>query len=68
MLDNLTILEASKLIDEKKATALEITNSYIKKIEHSKKLNCFITVSKEDALQAAKETDNRVSNLSLIHI
>ena len=36
MLDNLTILEASKLIDEKKVSALEITNSYLKKIEDSK--------------------------------
>ena len=61
MLDNLTILEASKLIDEKKVSALEITNSYLKKIEDSKKLNCFITVSHDKAVHAAKETDNRVS-------
>ena len=61
MLDNLTILEASKLIDEKKVSAVEITNSYLKKIEDSKKLNCFITVSHDKAVHAAKETDNRVS-------
>ena len=62
MLDNLTIEKTSKLLNEKKVSALEITNNYLKKIKDSNKLNCFITVSDEKAIDAAKQTDKRISN------
>ena len=62
MLDNLTIEKTSKLLIEKQVSALEITNNYLKKIKDSNKLNCFITVSDEKAIDAAKQTDKRISN------
>ena len=62
MLDNLTIEKTSKLLSEKQVSALEITNNYLKKIKDSNKLNCFITVSDEKAIDAAKQTDKRISN------
>ena len=62
MLDNLTIEKTSKLLSEKQVSALEITNNYLKKIKNSKKLNCFITVSDEKAIDSAKQTDKRISN------
>ena len=45
MLKNLTIEGTAKLLNDKKISAFEIANSYIKEIKDSKKLNCFITIS-----------------------
>ena len=61
MLKNLTIEGTAKLLNDKKISAFEIANSYIKEIKDSKKLNCFITISEEAALDAAKKTDARIS-------
>ena len=61
MLKNLTIEGTAKLLNDKKISAFEIANSYIKKIKDSKKLNCFITISEEVAFDAAKKTDARIS-------
>ncbi|MDC3263157.1 Asp-tRNA(Asn)/Glu-tRNA(Gln) amidotransferase subunit GatA [Pelagibacterales bacterium] len=61
MLKNLTIEGTAKLLKDKKISAFEIANSYIKEIKESKKLNCFITISEEVAFDAAKKTDARIS-------
>jgi len=61
MLKNLTIEGTAKLLNDKKISAFEIANSYIKEIKDSKKLNCFITISEEVAFDAAKKTDARIS-------
>ena len=61
MIENLTIEQTSKLLNDKQASALEITDIYLKKINTAKKLNCFITVSEDKAIEAAKETDERIS-------
>ena len=61
MLKNLTIEVTAKLLNDKKISAFEIANSYIKEIKDSKKLNCFITISEEAAFDAAKKTDARIS-------
>ena len=61
MLKNLTIEGTAKLLKDKKISAFEIANSYIKEIKDSKKLNCFITISEEAAFDAAKKTDARIS-------
>ena len=55
MIENLTIEQTSKLLNDKQASALEITDIYLKKINTAKKLNCFITVSEDKAIEAAKE-------------
>ena len=61
MLENLTIEQTSKLLNSKKASALEITSHYLKKVSDANKLNCFITVSEDHAIKAAIQTDNRIS-------
>ncbi|MDA9373127.1 Asp-tRNA(Asn)/Glu-tRNA(Gln) amidotransferase subunit GatA [Pelagibacterales bacterium] len=61
MIENLTIEQTSKLLNDKQASALEITDIYLKKINTAKKLNCFITVSEDKAIEAAKDTDERIS-------
>jgi aspartyl-tRNA(Asn)/glutamyl-tRNA(Gln) amidotransferase subunit A len=48
---NYSILEARKLLDEKKISSVELTSHFLKKIKESK-LNSYITVCDESALLA----------------
>lgn len=59
---HLTIAEAHKGLKEKKFSAVDLTNAYLKRIEATdKKLNSYVTVTKEVALEQAKEADAKGS-------
>jgi Asp-tRNA(Asn)/Glu-tRNA(Gln) amidotransferase A subunit family amidase len=61
----LELAELRKLLDEKKVSSVELTKYFLARIkELDPKLNSFITVVEEEALQAAQEaTLNRVGTL-----
>ena len=54
------ITEAKKLLSQKKITATELTEFFIKQIEEKKGLNCFITNTFDIALKMAKESDEKI--------
>ena len=54
------ITEAKKLLSQKKITATELTEFFIKQIEEKKELNCFITNTFDIALKMAKESDEKI--------
>ena len=62
-LDNLTIKLAAQKLNKKEVTSVELTEFYLKKID---KLNlvvkAFLTVCKEDAMEAARKADERRAN------
>ena len=62
-LDNLTIKSASQKLNKKEITSVELTEFYLNKID---KLNlavkAFLTVCKEDAMEAARKADERRAN------
>ena len=58
-LANLTVLEASTLLEKGEITAVDIIKDCLSNIEKYKDLNAFITVAKTEALAAAKESDAR---------
>lgn len=56
---SLTIREASKLIAKKEIKAKELTEAFITKAKSlNKKLNCFITISEEEAKKQADRVDS----------
>ena len=57
--NQISLFEIVNLIKSKKASSSEITNHFIKNIENSKKLNCFITTCFETAVKKSKEFDNK---------
>ncbi len=55
-----TIAELSQELQSKKISSLELTQFYLKRIQElDKDLNCFITVTEEAALAAAKAADEK---------
>ena len=58
----LTIEETRKGLLEKKFSAAELTDEYLKRIEENKDLNAFLTISDEEAYKKAKEVDKLVSS------
>ena len=54
-----SLSEIVKLIKSKKTSSSEITNHYIKNIEKSGKLNCFITKCFDIAIKKSKEFDQK---------
>src|SRR3989338_7529124 len=52
-----TIAELAKELNEKKISSVELTNFFLERIERFKELNSFITVTKDEALRAAKRAD-----------
>lgn len=58
MTANKTIAELSKYLSAKKISSVELTQYYLDRIKKlDSQLNCFITVTEEHALNAAKEAD-----------
>jgi len=53
-----SLSEIANLIKAKKTSSLEITNYFIKNIEKSKKLNCFVTTCFEESIKNAKNFDS----------
>lgn len=61
MLNNLTIKTASKLLETKKVSSLELTKFYLNNIKkNNKNLNSFISVLESEALDSAKHADKRI--------
>ena len=59
MIDNLTLTQLREKILNKSISATELVNYYLKRIdEYDSKLNSYITVCREQALDKAKEFDN----------
>ena len=57
-LKTLTIENARNLLDSREITSLELTESYIKRIENTETdINAFVTISKESAINDAKNAD-----------
>ncbi|KKS94573.1 MAG: hypothetical protein UV71_C0023G0013 [Microgenomates group bacterium GW2011_GWC1_43_13] len=62
----LTIKETQKGLIEKKFSAVELTDSYLERInKYNKEYNIFLTVSEEDAYKKAKEIDKSEKKLPL---
>src|SRR3989344_49777 len=62
-LSNLTIQEASRLIQSKKLKALELTEASIGRAKKlNQKLNSFITICEEEAVSQAKKVDKLIAN------
>lgn len=62
-LSNLTIQEASKLIRSKKLKALELTEASLDRAKRlNEKLNSFITICEEEAINQAKKVDRLIAN------
>ena len=56
---DLTLIELCNKIRNKELSSTEITKAYIDRSIKSKKLNTYITDDFENALQKAKEYDNK---------
>jgi aspartyl-tRNA(Asn)/glutamyl-tRNA(Gln) amidotransferase subunit A len=60
-LTNLSLLEQIDGLNSKEFSSLELTSSYIEKIEEQNKfLNCFISLN-ENALEEAKKSDSKIA-------
>ena len=56
-----TVKELSKKIESKEISPVEVTQSYLDRIETlNKKLNSYITVSREEALDAARRAEREI--------
>ncbi len=61
-LDKLTIEQAKKDIENKEYNSVELMKTCIDRIEKNNKLNCFITKAFDQALENAKQADERYKN------
>ena len=59
-LTELTISQAKAGLDDKEFSALELTQAYLSRMEHSRDLNAFITETPDKAIAMAKESDGRI--------
>ncbi len=58
-----TIAQLSVALETKKISSEELTRLYIERCnKHNQSLNCFITITEEDALKKAKRADKKRSN------
>ncbi len=58
----LSIFEAKKGLLNKKFSSVELTKCFLDRIEKFEKLNAFITVCREQALQSAAKSDTKIAN------
>ncbi len=58
---NKTIAELSKGLRSGEYSSVELTQTFLQRIKQYKDLNCFITVSEEQALENAKTADSKLS-------
>ena len=59
-----SIKEINKLLKSKKIKPIDLVEEAFDRIEKNEKLNCFITLNKEEAINKAKELENKeVDNL-----
>ena len=66
-LTKLTLVESVNNVKEKKCSATELVDAYVKRIEKSDKLNCFNIKDIENAIKKAKKIDtNKKLDKSLV--
>lgn len=58
----LSLYEVKSGLLSKKFSSVEITKSFLERIEKYKDLNAFITVCSEQALELAKQSDQKIAN------
>ena len=56
---NLNFIEACSLLEKNETTSVELTKIYLKNIKEAKELNCFNTISADQALDDAEKSDIR---------
>ena len=56
---NLNFIEAGSLLETNETTSVDLTKLYLEKIKEADELNCFNTVSAEQALDEAEKSDLR---------
>ena len=56
----LNLADLQKAIRDRKLSAKEITEAYLKAIEQNYESNCFISITEEKAIQMAEESDKRI--------
>ena len=61
--EKLTVKEILKGLDKKEFTSVELVNAYFDRIEkYENEIGAFVTLTKEEALKAAEESDARRAN------
>ena len=61
-LKNLTIKEAHELLEKREITSVELTQSFFDEIKkRDKDIHAFLSLNEEEALEAAKKVDERIS-------
>ncbi|MES2765317.1 MAG: Asp-tRNA(Asn)/Glu-tRNA(Gln) amidotransferase subunit GatA [Bacteroidota bacterium] len=58
----LSFSDSKNSLDNNSTTAVEITGNFLKTIQQKQHLNAFLTLTQEQALQAASESDERFKN------
>ena len=58
----LSLYEVKSGLLSKKFSSVEITKCFLERIEKYKNLNAFITVCPEQALESAKQSDQKIAN------
>ena len=61
-LTRLTLTEAQKGLRNKDFSSVELTQSFLKRMEENKDLNVYITETPEQALEQAKTSDQRLAS------
>jgi len=61
-LTKLTLKEAISGLKEKKFSSVDLTKSFIDNAQANQHLNCFITENFDNAINLAKQSDERISN------
>ena len=62
-MDNkITLTKAKQMLDSKECSAKELVQTFIDCATKKKNLNCFITETFDNALNAAQEADQRIAN------
>ena len=56
---NLNFIEASSLLEANETTSVELTKIYLDNIKEAEELNCFNTITAEQALDDAEKSDLR---------
>lgn len=59
---SLSLCEIKKRLQKKEFSSVELTKCFLERIEKYKKLNAYITVCEDRALQSAQESDKKIAN------
>ncbi len=59
-MDTQSVSELSLALQQKKVSAVELTNDYLQRIREHRELNAFISIDEDNALTEAKQADARI--------